>query len=117
MTDVQGVLQRERWHEFFDQLTREHPQDEVAVEILDEVYGDNKEVEWMPLAFVMYDPKDDQFVVGIGGRGRRYPVVLQHFIDHPQEINIDLISDEIPYAIRVIEADGTKTVVSIRSSA
>jgi hypothetical protein len=45
-------------------------------------------------------------VVAVGGASSRYPVVLRHMISRPTEVSVS------GAAARVIDADGTATVVS-----
>jgi hypothetical protein len=59
---------------------------------------------------INYDPKDDVVIVAVGGRSPQYPVVLRHMVWHPTEV--DTGTDDLPQStVRVVEADGTTTLV------
>ena len=92
---MDSLLPRQAWHEFFELVTKEHEASDVTIEVAGLDLGDQVEVEKLPLAYVEYDPKDDDFVVGVGGRDNRYPVVLDHIVSRPERIEVDT---EIPTA-------------------
>ncbi|GAA0837075.1 DUF5335 family protein [Streptosporangium amethystogenes subsp. fukuiense] len=106
-------LVREEWREFFDTMTRDHEGAEVTIEVMNQNFGDLLEVEKLPLAYLEYDPKDDQFSVGAGGRDGRYPVVLRHAIDHPQRILADTLQQGTVRAFDVFDAEGGQTIVTL----
>jgi len=61
--------------------------------------------------YAAYDPKDDVVIIAVGGRSPRYPVVLRHMISHPTEVAAAEIGSARA-AIRVVDAEGTATLVS-----
>jgi hypothetical protein len=99
---------RQGWVEDLDQLSREREGQEVTIEVLDRVYGDQREAEHLPFAYASYDPRDDVAIVAVGGRSSSYPVVLRHMARHPTEIELDR---EVG-AVRIVEQDGNTTIVS-----
>jgi Family of unknown function (DUF5335) len=115
MTDQGPELARAEWQARLDELTKEQQGHEVAIELLDQELGDEEEVEWLPLAYIEYDHKDDVVIVAVGGRDGRYPVVLRHFVEHPQRILVDS-HDEGRVALDIVDGDGDgdHTIVTIR---
>ena len=103
--------QRTEWTRLTDRLSAEYPGYDVTIEVLDPEVGDNPMVERLPFAGITYDYKDDVVVVSVGGRSPRYPVVLRHLIQHPQEILFDLIPQGA--ALKITDASGTTTLVSL----
>jgi hypothetical protein len=107
MTDTAAV-DHSQWVSLMDQLTRDHAGEEVTIEVIDPTYGDNPEVEHLPFQYAAYDHKDDVAFVVVGGKSPRYPVALRHMVPHPT----DLTATMDPPAVRVVDPEGTTTVVS-----
>ncbi|GGK66818.1 hypothetical protein Sme01_10290 [Sphaerisporangium melleum] len=105
-------LPRGEWREFFDAMTRDYEGVEVTVEVLSSELGDQMEAERSPLAYLEYDPKDDQFAVGLGGRGGG--MVTRHAVDHPQRIMADTVQEGAVRAFDVVDAEGSETIVTLR---
>jgi hypothetical protein len=103
--------QRREWSQLTDRLSADHEGHDVTIEVLDPEGGDNPMVERLPFAGITYDHKDDVVVVSVGGRSPRYPVVLRHLIQHPQEILFGLIPQGA--ALKITDASGTTTLVSL----
>jgi hypothetical protein len=103
-----STTDRQGWVEGLDRLTKDREGQDVTIEVLDREFGDQTEAERLPFAYASYDPKDDVVVVAVGGRSSRYPAVLRHMVWHPTEVDIDLDAG----AVRVVEQDGTTTIVS-----
>jgi hypothetical protein len=103
--------QRTEWTKLTDRLTAEYQGYDVAIEVFDPEVGDNPMVERLPFDNVTYDHKDDVVVVAVGGNSPRYPVVLRHLIDHPQEFVVDLIPEGA--ALKITDSTGTTTLVSL----
>lgn len=106
-------LAREEWREFLDTMTRNYEGAEVTIEVMNREFGDLMGAERLPLAYLEYDPKDDQFSVGVGGRDGRYPVVLRHVIDHPQRILTDTLQQGTMRAFDIFDAEGEQTIVTL----
>jgi len=105
MTNSSAVDRRE-WAARLDEVTKEHEGQAITIEVLDPTYGDNSEVERLPFNYANYDHKDDVVTIGVGGNSIRYPVVLRHLIVHPTEVDV------AEQAIRIVDQDGTSTLVS-----
>jgi hypothetical protein len=106
-------LPREAWHDFFELVTKEHESSDVTIEVLGLDLGDQLEAEKLPLAYLEYDQKDDVFSIGVGGRDSRYPVVLDHMVNHPQTILVDAQIPTLVMAVDVIDGDGQQTIVTL----
>jgi Family of unknown function (DUF5335) len=113
MSDQRPELPRAQWQARLEELTKQHEGHEVAIELLDQVFGDEEEAEMLPLAYLEFDPKDDVVIVAVGGRGGRYPVVLRHFVEHPQRIVADSYGDDRS-AVDIVDRDGDHTIVTIQ---
>lgn len=100
---------RTEWGPLLDQVTKDHEGDDVMIEILDQTFGDQAEVERLPFAYTNYDHKDDVVFVAVGGNSPRYPVVLRHLVWHPTQVSV--AEDEVA-AMRVVDNEGTTTIVS-----
>jgi Family of unknown function (DUF5335) len=114
MSDQGAELTRSEWQLRLEQLTKERKGHQVAIELLDQDFGDETEAEMLPLAFVEFDPKDDVVIVGLGGRDGRYPVVLRHIVEHPQRILADRVGHD-RMALDVVDAAGDHTIVTIQA--
>jgi hypothetical protein len=108
MTDT-STTDRSQWTYTLDRLTSDHEGDLVVIEVLDTEFGDNEQAERVPFGYANYDRRDDAVIIGVGGRSGRYPVALRHMIWHPVEIDVD--AD----ALRVVDTDGTVTIVGFYS--
>jgi hypothetical protein len=113
VTRTRTDVSRSEWRTMLETITKDFAGYDATIEILSPEDGDQTEAERLPLAFVEYDPKDDAFIVGVGGRGPRFPVVLRHIVEHPQRMVADAISPEVPWAIEVVDGDGTQTIVTV----
>jgi hypothetical protein len=107
MTDT-STVDHSQWVSLMDQLTKDHEGEDVTIEVLDPTYGDNPQVERLPFQYAAYDYKDDVAFVVVGGKTPRYPVALRHMVPHPK----DLTATMDPPAVRVVDPEGTTTLVS-----
>jgi Family of unknown function (DUF5335) len=113
MSNQSHELPRDEWQRRLEELTKEHEGDEAAIELLDEEFGDEEEVQRLPLAYVAYEPKDDVAVMAVGGRDRRYPVVRRHFVERPQRILTDSVGPDGALALDILGSDGSHTIVTL----
>jgi hypothetical protein len=111
-TSAREELPRSAWHETLEYLTKDYQGDDLTIEVVGVEYGDQFETEKLPFSYIEYDHKDDVFLVAIGGRDRRYPVVLSHMVAKPQKIFITPAVDGRDLALAVISPDGTETIVT-----
>lgn len=101
---------RQDWESRLLTFTKEHEGAWVTIEVVGREYGAEEEVERLPFSAIGYDPRDDVVIVTIGGLTASYPVALRHMAWHPVEV--DVADDVTPPAIRVVEKDGTTTLVT-----
>src|SRR4029453_4874764 len=113
-SDQGPELPRSQWQARLEELTKEHEGPPVAIEVLDHEFGDEAQVEMLPLAYIEYDRKADVVIVAVGGRDGRYPVVLRHIVEHPQRIAADSVG-EGPFARDIVDGDGDHTIVTIQA--
>jgi Family of unknown function (DUF5335) len=114
MSDQGPELPRSQWQARLQELTQQYQGHGVAIELLDQEFGDEAEVEMLPPAFLEFDPKDDVVIVAVGGRDGRYPVVLRHIVEHPQGIFADSVGED-RVDLDIVDGDGDHTIVSIQA--
>jgi hypothetical protein len=112
LNDRREELTRQGWPHYFETLTKEAEGFDVTIEVVGPELGDQFEAEKLPLAYLAYDNKDDVFIVAVGGRDRRYPV-LRHMIEHPDKILADSRAADTPWAVEVVGSDGDQTIVTL----
>jgi hypothetical protein len=106
-------IPRAGWQKALEALTAEHEGDVATIEVADLDLGDQFEAERIPFSYVEYDPHDDAVSVGVGGLDGRYPVMLRHVVEHPQNIFIHN-SEDGSVTIEVPSPEGTKTLITLR---
>ena len=106
-------IPREEWSGFFEGVTKEHAGQDVTIEVLAREFGDGHEARRLPLAYVEYDPKDDEVSVAVGGRDGRYPVVLRHAVHGHRRIVSDSAAPLIDWAFDIVGDDDSHTIVTI----
>lgn len=114
-SDAARVLDPSEWASYFEELNRrmEHGTDLVAsIEVAGEDV-DGTEAELLPLDGITFEHHDDQIAIGLGGRGRRYPAVLWHNVDHPRQVWLRE-HEGLPVSVGIEAEDGTYTFVRIR---
>ena len=80
-------LGERKWAAFFEDLNK-RIEDGADFETTIEVVADptvGTEAERLPLNSITYEDGDDQIAIGVGGRSRRFPAVLWHYVDRPVE--------------------------------
>lgn len=111
--DIVHPRSKEEWHKLLDELTLARAGDDVTIELLDAEFGDEFEVERMPLAYLEYDEHADEASIGVGGRDSRYQVVLRHSIEHPTSILTDSKPPMLPLVVQIVGADGSETLLTV----
>lgn len=104
---------RGEWKDYLDRVTKAHEQDDITIELLSPEFGDQQQVERLPLAYVEYDDRDDVVIVAVGGRDGRFPVVLRHMIWRPRALLADPPDPESTKALEIINEDDERTIVSL----
>jgi Family of unknown function (DUF5335) len=103
----------QEWNGLFEEVTKDHAGQDVIIEVLDREFGDGKEAQRLPLAYIEYDPKGDEVAVAVGGRDGRYPVVLRHAVSRPRRIFADATLPEIDWAFDILGDDDSHTIVTV----
>jgi hypothetical protein len=104
-------LPREQWQPYFDELVTSRAL-KATLEIVGPELGDQTEAAQMPLDSISYDDHDNAITIGVGGWGRRYPVVLWHTIDQPRRVEL-YEPDGAAAAILIEGADDVRTLVRL----
>lgn len=116
MSSTTQQLEAGRWQEYFESAVPNIEGMTVTMEVMTEEFGDQFDVERLPLQGITYDPKDDILVVSVGGRGARYPVVLQHIISSPSAIGVEESGPLSPSAVMVSDQSGVRTLIRLFQS-
>ena len=114
MTRKAEEIRRDTWQKTFEVLTVEHEGDLSTIEVADLDLGDQFEAEKIPFSYIEYDPHDDAVSVGVGGLDGRYPVMLRHVVEHPQNIYIHT-TDVESVTIEVRSPDETVTLITLEA--
>ncbi len=108
---VPTAEQRREWTTLADRISIALAGSDITIEVLDPGGGDASLVERQPFEGMTYDVRDDVVVISVGERTSPHAVVLRHLIQSPQEIASDVIPQGA--ALRIADASGTTTVVSL----
>ena len=105
-------LPRAEWKDYFARFTREFLSDDRAddatIEVMSPTLGDQFEVSSARLLGLDYDPKAETFEVLVED--------LDHLVFQPTEIWILEGEPGFVSTIEVVQADGTKQIIYVRSS-
>ena len=107
-------LDQNEWGSYFEDLNK-RIEDGAELETTIEVVADptvGTEAERLPLNSITYEEGDDQIAIGLGGRGKRFPSVLWHFVEEPRRVIVTRGDDE-PTAIIIESEDETLTLVRL----
>jgi hypothetical protein len=109
-------IPKDGWPRFFDVLERRlqypPPEYDATVEIVtDDAEG--VEAQRLPLRGMTWEEADDVIAVDLGGRGRRFPAALRHFVPQPRHLSARKDDDGMPSTITIVSADGSRTVVTL----
>ena len=113
MGDTSVERPHDDWRDFLEQVTKEHDDALVTIEVFSREFGDGYEAEKLPFESIEYDDKDDVVIVIVGGRDGRYPVVLRHMVWHPQQVLADPPDPSTVKALEIIDRDDVRTVISL----
>ena len=107
-------LDVQEWASFFEGINRRLEEGEDVEATIDIVADptEGTEADRLPLNSITYEDPDDEIAIGLGGRGRRYPAVLWHFVDKPRRVWVTENGD-LPDAIIIESEDETLTLVDI----
>ncbi|RMG55652.1 MAG: hypothetical protein D6717_07670 [Gammaproteobacteria bacterium] len=100
-------LERDHWKDYFDHFSSVSGTELVEVEVAGLDIGDQVEAEWLPLAGISYDPKDDVLTIDAGE-------VLQHMVRSPRVIRVDEDDSGI-HSFEVEDGDGHVQVLRLKA--
>jgi hypothetical protein len=100
-------LARRQWQAYFDRISKGLGAKRVLIEVTGLGLGHQVEAEWIALAGLSYDGKDDVLV--IMGEG------LRHLISHPREVHVDQELDSLR-SVEVVDADGDHHIVLLKDA-
>jgi len=112
MTTQTRVVPKQEWHDFLEQLTKDHEQDRVTIEVVGEEFGDQFEGTALSLDNIEYDYKDNVMVVAVGDQSSGSPVVLRHFVHDPEKVYFDPELGHGVWALDLVSRDGSQTIVT-----
>jgi hypothetical protein len=111
-------LDQSKWGSYFEDLNK-RIEDGAEIETTIEVVADPTvatEAERLPLNSITYEQDDDQIAIGVGGRAKRFPSVLWHYVDQPRRVIVTQDDDDEPRAIIIESEDETLTLVRLHES-
>jgi hypothetical protein len=111
-------LDQNEWGSYFEDLNK-RIEDGAELETTIEVVADptvGTEAERLPLNSITYEDGDDQIAIGLGGRGKRFPSVLWHFVDEPRRVIVTRDDDDELTAIIIESKDEALTLVRLHES-
>ncbi|HEU4621988.1 MAG TPA: DUF5335 family protein [Burkholderiaceae bacterium] len=97
-------LKRERWQNFFDDVSKSLLTQQVKVEVTGPQLGDYVMANWIALNGLTYDPKEDALTVFAEG--------LEHRVRHPQHIHIDQDVSSL-HSLEAIDPEGNHHIVQL----
>lgn len=115
MTDtieINKQIPQERWVEFFDMFSNGNRGRQIAIDVIDQESGDLELIKDAPLWAIVCDPvgKGDDLVIETG----RQQVSYAHTVDAPTEVWTGQNDSGVVLAIRVTDAQGTQTIVTLK---
>ena len=99
-------LERDRWEEYFDRVSRLLRGMRVEVEVQGLDLGDQVEAEWLPLHGLVYDPRDDRIEVAMEN--------VDHLIPHPEAVYVDEHGAEL-HSLEIVDRGGHRQIVRLRA--
>jgi hypothetical protein len=97
-------LERSEWQRYFDDVAKKLPSMRVAVSILGDQLGAQREAEGVMLIGISYDPGDDVLTVDTPD--------ASHRVERPTEIYVREEGGTLS-AIEAVSSDGTKEIVEL----
>lgn len=99
------TLDKSGWQPFFDQLTKSVEGQQVQIEVAGLGFGDQIQVDWVPLLGISYDDKDDVLTVSVAD--------LEHMIHNPAAVEIDEAGGQVSQ-VAVLDDDGHTEIVRLK---
>ena len=96
------TIDKTGWQPFFDELTKAVEGSKVQIEVAGLDFGDQIQVDWVPLLGISYDDKDDVLTVSVEN--------LEHMIHNPANICVEGEGSAVNQ-VAVLDDDGhTETI-------
>lgn len=98
-------LAKPQWQGYFDRFSRQLGSERVEIEVTGLGLGHQVEAEWIPLAGISYDPRNDLIAVVAEG--------VEHLIRKPAQVYVD--SDGVwVHSIEVVDAEGNRHIMTLK---
>lgn len=112
--DLSKSLPRERWGEFFDQVSDGYCGRHISIEVIDSELGDEELIQNAPLRSMIYDRpgKGDDLEIEVG----RDETTYGHMIYSPTEVSTGQNPNGEIIAIWIADASGRKTLIRLHAS-
>ena len=101
------------WQPLFEQISKGRHAQNLTIDVLDEDFGDQTEVNGMPFESIDFDGRSDVIVVAVAGREPHAPVVLRHVIHEPQVVDL-LDRSDASLVMRVVDGAGVETLLTFQ---
>jgi len=101
-------IEKAELEQYFDGVSRALGAVSAEVEVAGLDIGDQVEAEWLPLAGMTYDPKDDVFEIDLGD-------AVDHMVLHPAEVYVEESVDGL-HSVEVVDRDGHRHIVKLRKA-
>ena len=106
-------LPRQTWGPYFDGVSQELFNAEVAIEIIEAAGTKRPQLAGLALQALTYDRRDDVFEVAAARGTAHLPSVVRHVVDQPERIAIDGSNGIAPTLIAIDDRGGIRTLVRI----
>jgi uncharacterized protein YuzE len=109
---INKSVPQDRWIEFFDMFSSGNRGRQITIEAISQELGDEELIEDAFLMAIVYDPvgKGNDLVIETG----RAQVSYAHTIDAPTEVWIGQDENGVVLAIRVVDAQGETTILTLK---
>ncbi|WP_297527536.1 DUF5335 domain-containing protein [Thiohalobacter sp.] len=94
--------------QYFDGVSKALGAVTAEVEVAGLDIGEQVEAEWLPLAGMTYDRKDDVFEIDLGD-------AVDHLVLHPTEVYVEESAEGL-HSIEVVDRDGHCHIVKLRKA-
>ena len=101
---------REKWHPYFDELSRHLGTVEATVEVTGRDLGAQLAAERLILTGITYDYKDDVLVIGLDAPGG-LPEEYEHMVQSPQRVSVAPGGTAAELIIGIEDAEEHLTIV------
>jgi hypothetical protein len=98
-------LEKSIWRPYFDAVSKVLTGKRAEIEVAALKLGDQIQVEWVPLAGIAYDPKNDVIEIALEG--------VDHLISKPREVWVEARGIDLS-SIEIVDANGVRQIVSLK---